>query len=301
MKVVLIVYVVSWLILLLIYISSKFKKKQSQDFIISQSSSEVPWYFYLIMAFISPFVVLFIPFIIYRDYKNKKEMEKRNADRLRRENAEKERVDRIVMKYKAALVSGNHFSDEFVGVAKDVIALAKNKSYELLLDRLSKLSLPLSCTLDVEPCSEEGHGDVSKLYISDNGIYDYAIWNYFTVEDSHMGAWQAYLLDSIWRHLPMFWHAGYGRRSYIYSGEDIPSIEHIRKEEPRAFALIKNFDLAPEIVKNGSTYYITCCYWNDWSGLNRELIEVFIENNKVKSISSIKSDNLIKYDCGIRF
>lgn len=48
-------------------------------------------------------------------------------------------------------------------------------------------------------------------------------------------------------------------------------------------------------------YYITCCYWSDWGGLIKELIEIKIENNKVTSIFNVDKTLLFEYDCGIMF
>ena len=59
--------------------------------------------------------------------------------------------------------------------------------------------------------------------------------------------------------------------------------------------------IIPELVKKGSKYYVSCCYWNNWTGLNREVVEITIENNMVKEIEVIETYNLIKYHCWILY
>lgn len=43
-------------------------------------------------------------------------------------------------------------------------------------------------------------------------------------------------------------------------------------------------DLSPEVVKKDNKYYISVCYWSDWGGLKRELLEITIIENKVSDI-----------------
>jgi hypothetical protein len=64
MKVVFIVYVISWLILLSVYISSKFKERKTKGSVTSRSGSKEPWFLYLIFVFFAPIVVLIIPFVL---------------------------------------------------------------------------------------------------------------------------------------------------------------------------------------------------------------------------------------------
>ena len=82
---------------------------------------------------------------------------------------------------------------------------------------------------------------------------------------------------------------------------DIARIEFRKNEVPKAAMGIREFNIIPEVVKTGSKYYVTCCYWNNWTGLNREVVEITIENNKVKKIAVIETYNLIKYHCGILY
>lgn len=74
------------------------------------------------------------------------------------------------------------------------------------------------------------------------------------------------------------------------------------EDRDELISIILNYtdDLTPEIAEYNK-YYISCCYWSDWEGLIKELVEIQIENNKVKSILNVDKKALFKYDCGIRF
>ena len=297
MKITIIIYVVSWLILLAIYISSRVKKNSTS--LLSNDSE--PWYAYLLFAIFSPIVVIVIPYILIRDFKSNREKKKKDAEKRQREEEEKKRKLMAMRNFEAAVKTGSFsITTEFFYIANKLQDLVKNEQYDNFLSCLNKLTLPDDSFLVFEGPKEEGHGDSSKLLVVKPDVCDYEIWNHITVEDSHMGAWQAYLLNSIKYTLPLFWHAIYGKRSYVYSEDDIVRIEHIRESTPKEFELIKHLDLAPIVVKYGSKYYIMCYYWNDWSGLNKEYTEISIENNK-PVISTINREIIIEYDCGIRF
>ena len=57
----------------------------------------------------------------------------------------------------------------------------------------------------------------------------------------------------------------------------------------------------PEVVKKNNKYYISVCYWSDWGGLKRELLEITIIENKVSDIFEVDTEVLMPYNCGILF
>ena len=40
-------------------------------------------------------------------------------------------------------------------------------------------------------------------------------------------------------------------------------------------------DVTPKVTRYEDKYYVSCCYWSEFGGLIRELVEIKIENNKV--------------------
>ena len=83
MKIVLIIYVVSWLIILAIYISSKLLKVSFPDW-------DEPWQVFFFFLFLLPF----IPLMMLSNYIKKKIKEKENAKMKQRQKEEKERRDK---------------------------------------------------------------------------------------------------------------------------------------------------------------------------------------------------------------
>ena len=298
MKTVLIVYAVSSIVVIsiyiAIYISSKVQKKA-----VDYSSSKL-----VLNIVFAPFVLLYIilgvvPFVVISDTKRKihkviSKIKKRAA----------------IYKYKSA-VKEFTITPQFIETAEELQRLAICNEHSNIFDDdckcddmmacLDKLSLPDLSFLCVRRCLNVGSGDRSHLYISKEGSNDYSIWDHITVEDSHMGAWQTYLLYSVWHYLPFFWHGAYNKRSYIYTENDVTKVSHFREEVPNILKDIKRHNFSPRICGDGSNYYVSCCFWSNWGGLIKEVAEIVMNNNKVTSISIIGRKVLIPYECGIMF
>ena len=100
MRTIAIVYAVSWLILLIVYIISLFQDKKSkrkddalEQFLNKHKSTKekiMDKFIYVIMIVFAPLVVLIIPYILVRDMKNKKQARIREEERECSERDEKE-------------------------------------------------------------------------------------------------------------------------------------------------------------------------------------------------------------------
>lgn len=121
------------------------------------------------------------------------------------------------------------------------------------------------------------------------------------VAPTSMGAWQLYLLITSPTIMPVFWHGGYNVRSYIFSTEDLKTIEPIQQLDLTTL----NHDglLLPDVVvsKDGQTADVYCCYWNDWQGLIREHVRVAFHTDGSASIGKPDQYTFYKYNCGICF
>lgn len=193
---------------------------------------------------------------------------------------------------------------EQIVTGRSLVATAGIKQYDNFLKCLNKLSLPLGATLCVDMAKIIGSGDNSNLYVKNNtGGSNYKYFEELTVEDSCDGAWQAYLLYSLWHILPTFWHGGYYSRTYIFSKEDLKDIHTIEEYDQYVVKNLVAYDLIPEVVKSNinGKYYVTCCYWTDWGGLIRELVEITIENNKVIDVFEVQQKTEFEYSCGVLF
>ena len=299
MKIALIIYGVSWLILLIVYIISKLQE--------IGSSKKEPWYIDAIIIAFAPLVILFVVPCILIDgaiqkFKQKKFNKKREIEKKRKRLHQ----EKACLGYMSASKnkSLNKCPFEQVLVARSLIALAKTKQYDGLLPCLNKLSLPEGAVLEVKEAEQSGSGDISRVFVKgSSGSSNYNYFDEITVENSCDGAWQAYLLQAIWHILPTFWHGAYGYRTYLFSKAYLKGLRTLRESDQDIVNGLNEFDLIPEVVKspNNGKYYVTCCYWSDWGGLIRELVEITIENNKVAEVFEAKRNVIFKYECGILF
>ena len=298
MKIVLIVYLVSWLILFAVYALSHLRKEFAKD--------NTKWYIYVAIFVLAPFATLLIPYFIIDGYLNSFKQKRVNKARKKEAQRKKAHIEDASLAY--MFVSQNRDTIkatlEQIVIGRSLVALAKTGQYDYFMGCLNKLSLPKGYFLGVDMAKQTGLGDNSNLFVQ--GSSGPANYNYFkelTVEDSCDGAWQAYLLHSLWHILPTFWHGGYNSRKYIYSKEDLKNLRTINKEDQGVVEHLANYDLNPEVVKSphNGKYYVTCCYWSDWGGLIRELVEICIENNKVIEVFEVQQKVEFEYDCGILF
>lgn len=325
MKTVLIIYAISWFILLLWFGQMYVRKKM--DFSVEQN---VIWFWVVIFIF-APIIVLTIPFVIILNNKNRKEEDKREIERrIEEEKLEierklrQEKIDTALRIYDKISKLNYGVPDDYITVARNLHRIVKDNGYDVILKCLTKISLSPEFKLKIMECEQSGTGDKSKLYIKlSDDKQDFDIFKYLNVEHSCMGAWQAYLLYTLWHILPLWWHSNYDSREFVFN-KDAAMIENLKsavelakvKNEKVDVTLLakvikekyKNInDVAPKVL-NGPTlfeendkYYISCCYWTMFGGLIREFVEITIQDNKVKEFFPFKKDTISKFECGIRF
>lgn len=209
MKIVIIIYIVSWFILLAIYIASLFGKKKNHF------SEKEPWYLYAIIIAFAPLVILLIPYLLISSYITEKKREKAVKEQEQREAEENAYKQRASQELKTA-INGQQkeFDYDHLMMARRLVEKIKKEDYDSFLQYLVHLSLPDGASLHVEECNEEGNGDTSKLYVETaEGDYNLNIWDYIKAENSIDGAWEAYFLYKVWHILPLWWHANYSRRN----------------------------------------------------------------------------------------
>lgn len=320
MKTVFIIYAISWLALLLIIVVLRLKDKTSYEKEeLEEKEEKKKWYLavliYVLIIALAPLVLLIVlcimderkqerldallekletPLKKLKEKKEKKEKEKKKKKKLS-----------ALQNYHAAIIQNSiKYIPDYTNIAYTLFSLAEDEKYDRLLSCLNGLKLRSGWTLKVDLCKQTDIGDDSRLMVTKGIFKDFRIWDHIDVKDTPMAAWQVYLLYSLWHILPHFWHGGYNRRSYIFTGKDISSIKFIRSEYRNQLISIlsEKFDnLTSEIARYNDLYYITCFYWSDWKGLVRELVEIKITNNKVKSIFKVEETILFKYHCRIWF
>ena len=184
----------------------------------------------------------------------------------------------------AQLVEGENYND--VIVLLDKIVVKDNYSMKIVPYYDKDTFDMFADTSPIVIYNEQGE------WLSTNFEDDF--WNYLQVENSQMGAWQAYLLSQMWHYLPLQWHANYSYRDYIYSqsskGYDILR-EHF---------IASRHKVVPQITQEGDKFLISACYWSEFEGLVREHYAVTFENDRVY-VEELDANILYEYDCGIQF
>ena len=280
--------------MLVLFISSFFNKNKS----ISQNKE--PWYEYIIILILAPLVVLSLFCSIYTDIRDNRKYNKQKEILREKERLENERKEALKNAYLMAKQSQPKQDEKtYIDIAYKLEKIVHERKYQEILVCLNKIQETGDRKLNVQECEEKGIGDESKLYIELNdGKRDYEIFKHLIVEDSPMGAWQAYWLYSLWHILPMFWHGLYGRRDYLFQFEDVFGIKLEKDANPADRDKLLDIDLSPEVIGENGDYYVSCCYWTQFGGLIREHVYVNIKGNKVVEIKEFLSETKYEYDCG---
>ena len=134
--------------------------------------------------------------------------------------------------------------------------------------------------------------DTNDSILTDSFAEDF--WKYLQVENSQMGAWQAYLIAKMWHYLPLIWHSGYSYRSNIYSKSSL-GLKHARRH-----CVMTWNKVAPSIKHDVNQYLISVCYWSEFDGLIRENCSVSFDNGIV-AVTTLGSEVLYEYNCGVIF
>lgn len=121
-----------------------------------------------------------------------------------------------------------------------------------------------------------------------------------SIDPTHMGIWQAYLLCISKTVLPFSDRMYYTKRELIFQREQLKDISSLEKSEIEELYNLK-IDLFPKVTMDGNKAVVSCCFWSDWGGLFRESVEIkFLGNGKL-IIGNFIDENYYKYDFGVYF
>ena len=202
------------------------------------------------------------------------------------------------------------FKQEII-VGMNLRNLVVSKDYESIPSLMDKIAVPqgyklgLKCLNDDNMQGMGGESYVTILTPDNSEILDRTdqFWSLISAEDSPMGAWQVYLIYNLWHYLPLFWHANYENRQYIYTraqwgGEVRPGFDNIT---PLVGFDISKQDIYPSIHKEDGYYYVSACYWSEFEGLVREELKIAIGKKVHVYKRPVHHNILYRYHCGICF
>ena len=229
-----------------------------------------------------------------------------------------ERRDAVKREYlQAVSTGGNGMTLSMLHTARSLREVVDKKMYDPILGVLDMAVLPAGHTFGIEPCDMDGDslGDTSKTFVrTPDGTRDESIFDFFRFEDSPTGAWQAFLLQQLWHYLPLWWHANYDGRTYVYSKEDLSRTflgKAMVDPVAKGYMLmlrsdvdsldVDALDLSPEIVRGNGIYYVSCCFWTDFGGLKREYVKLTLKDGQLDEFFEFDRESLFEYNCGIVF
>ena len=194
---------------------------------------------------------------------------------------------------------------EEMQVAIELAQLVNSEDYDKIFHLLDKVTPMDGNTVrvvlpgEIGGVGEYGDGtsaigvfDANDSIITDSFVEDF--WTYLQVENSQIGAWQAYLVAKMWHYLPLIWHSNYSYRSYIYS-KSSSGLKAARRH-----CVVGWNKVVPSIKHEGNKYLISVCYWSEFGGLIRENCSVSFDGDSV-TIATLNQEVLYEYDCGIMF
>ncbi len=195
---------------------------------------------------------------------------------------------------------------------KHIQDLVKQKNYDAVIAAFNKIKVSEGFKLAIHAFSKEeecGMGAESyTVIITPEGETipdkEKEFWKLLQVEDSVEGAWQVYLLRNLWHYLPMFWHAFYEERHYVYSADQL---KRLLRYQPRlgdapvpAFN-VDRFEIHPVIWQDGKSWQVGAHYWSDFGGLIYEQLKISLSGKVHIYSRPACCKTLHHYDCGICF
>ena len=130
--------------------------------------------------------------------------------------------------------------------------------------------------------------------------FTFEMFEHLSIESSPMGAWQTYLLCIAKTLLPFSGHLYYTKRKLIMTNDQLRNISTYCEIENISELEKHENDVAPSVTLDGNTALVSCCYWNNWSGLIRENVPITFVNDRVR-IGDFCKTVLYEYDDGRRY
>lgn len=197
---------------------------------------------------------------------------------------------------------------EFVSKKDEIVKIKSQETIDSLFSVLDCLSLRIGYRLGLKLAGEVGIGDESWFYtyqgegpidtFSCRASQSSVLFKDIIVEQSVMGAWQAYLLYISPTILPTFWHGGYIRREFFFDRKNYKGITSSWAERNGNVDIKLDQIPQPSVEMGEGKAVVSCPYWNDWRGLVIETVDVQFKSDG-RVVLTPHSKVLYEYDCGI--
>ena len=299
MIVIVILYVISWIVFVIFFIDEVRRHEISKKYFAEN------WVKLMILFASGPFIMIPITIKSIEDmYKDAKEDKTFKDEKQREELRNALLMDHV----KGFSKEQRHFEPSYVATFNKLHQTVKDKSYGDIIECLSKITLRRTYRMNVLECEWHEIGDKSKIYVIGwSNVPHLNYFRYANVEQSAEGAWQAYLLSTLWHILPLYWHANYDNRSLIFTKEDLLIPKYLKFVTGHKLKQIysevseSNIDFSPYVIEDGNHYYVSCSYWNGWKGLCREFVTVTYKDDLVSVSEPFATEVLYEYGCGFLF
>lgn len=295
MKIILIIYAVSWLILSAIYIKNSIQKN---------GRNQGPWYFHILTFVLAPLILLIVLLSLYEPFRRIKIIRKLIGIEAFISPHEVESINYLEVKRNKALAEfqtierQDYSITEYVEIGKKLHAIVKECKFDSIFPSLDKVSIAKEVELTVHDCRPDGRNMFMLLLKLPKEEKDENFFNYLTVEQSCSGAWQIYLMHTIRHYMPIGGYAECPRLDYIFDKEDLKQIDQDEKESID-FERLSQIDVRPIVMQKDNEFFVSSCFWSGFDGLVREFFRITIENNKVVDIIQFDRITEYEYDIGM--
>lgn len=197
---------------------------------------------------------------------------------------------------------------EFIEVARKIYRRIKLKKLRSAIECFTCVGLPFNKTLQIRYYKELGDTYKSELQVKnlENNLPDKSVFKHLWVEDSEMGAWQVFLLYTLWHVLPLSAAIEEDARTYILGEKELFYDKDFELEEDLdqlyigdkiPYRFVKNEEFFyPSVKKDGEYYRIQCLYWCEFEGLVREHLLIKIKDNYATQILDLESKVIYEYN-----
>ncbi len=294
MKIVLIIYAVSWLILSAVYI---------KNFIRKNGRNKGSWYFHALTYLLAPLILLIVLSSLYMPIRRTKIFKKILGIEAYINPKGVESINYLEVKRNEALdefqtIEKHDYSiTEYVEIGKKLHTNVKEYKFDSIFPSLDKVNIAKEVEFAVKDFRPDGRNLCILLIKLPKDENDENIFNYLTVEQSCSGAWQIYLLHTLRHYIHIGGLEDYPRFVYIFDKEDLKLIDQDKKESID-FELLSQIDVRPVVIQKENKFFVSSCYWDMSDGLVREFLRITIENNKVVDIIQFDERTEYEYDIG---